>query len=321
MTFDNKLISIIVAVYNVEQYLAECIDSILAQTYTNYELILVDDGSTDRSGEMCDEYSKKDSRIIVIHQKNGGISNVRNNGIRKSKGEYICFIDADDFVSPMYLQSLYETAIQNDANIVACEFYNFIDDDSISEELKKCSCETKLITEKDMEDEDFSAKNTVKLVVPSNKLYKRWLFDKIQYPEGKIHEDAYIYHRLLHEVKKIVFLSDVLYFYRIRKGSITHKKFNVKELEDSMGAVIDRIDFYHGLGKQRLTDIAIDGYLYFLWRNIDLMKKDGVKNYKEMIKPYIRIFRDKIRYLKVSKDYPFKKLLRMYYIAYLKTDY
>ncbi|SEQ23318.1 glycosyltransferase family 2 protein [Butyrivibrio sp. TB] len=321
MTFDNKLISIIVAVYNVEQYLAECIDSILAQTYTNYELILVDDGSTDRSGEMCDEYSKKDSRIIVIHQKNGGISNVRNNGIRKSKGEYICFIDADDFVSPMYLQSLYETAIQNDANIVACEFYNFIDYDSISEELKKCSCETKLITEKDMEDEDFSAKNTVKLVVPSNKLYKRWLFDKIQYPEGKIHEDAYIYHRLLHEVKKIVFLSDVLYFYRIRKGSITHKKFNVKELEDSMGAVIDRIDFYHGLGKQRLTDIAIDGYLYFLWRNIDLMKKDGVKNYKEMIKPYIRIFRDKIRYLKVSKDYPFKKLLRMYYIAYLKTDY
>lgn len=321
MEKSNELISIISPVYNVEKYISVCVDSIIDQTYKNFELILVDDGSTDESGKICDEYAQKDSRISVIHKENGGISEARNIAIPVAKGDYICFVDPDDIVAPTYLQKLYKTMIESGASLIACNYYSFYDDDIIPEDVGKGKHETLTITEKEMEDEAFASEYTVKMVIPINKLYKRSIFEKITYPVGKIHEDAYVYHHLLHEVQKVVYISDVLYYYRLRKNSITNCGFKKKELEDSMGAVIDRIDFYHGLGKQRLTDIAIDGYLYFLWRNIDIMKKEGIKDYKELIKPYIRIFRNKIRYLKISKAYPLKKLLRMYYIAYLKTDY
>ena len=314
-------VSIIVPVFNVKKYLPECLDSILSQTYDNYELILIDDGSTDGSGEICDEYAAKDSRIVVIHKQNGGVAEVRNLGISKANGEYICFVDSDDVVAPTYIQVLYEAAIKDGSGIVMCDYYSFNDGEAIPKDVVSKNKEKIVITENEMEDEAFSAENTVKLVIPINKIYKKSLFERVKYPSGKIHEDAYVYHRLLHETRQVVFLPNVLYFYRKRADSITNSRFTVKELEDSMGAVVDRIDFYKELGKQRLVDIAIDGYLYFLWRNIDIMKKDGVKNYKDLIRPYIKIFRKKIRLLKVSKEYPLKKLLKMYYIAYFKRDF
>ncbi len=317
----SELISIIIPIYNSQNDLEACVNSVLSQTYSNFEVILVDDGSTDKSGHICDEYSKKDSRIITIHKENAGVSDARNKGIAKAKGEYLCFIDSDDIVTPYYLQTLYETIRKNNTDVVACDYYTFIDGDDVPQKAMQGKDEPIVITEKEMEDEDFSARYTIKLVVAFNKIYKRSVFDNISYPVGKIHEDAYVYHRILHVVQKIVYISDVLYFYRIRKGSITNSRFIPKELEDSMGAVLDRIDFYNEIGNQRLVNVAIDGYLYFLWRNIDLMKKDDISNYKKLIWPYILILREKIRLLKLSKDYSIKKLLKMYYIAYLKKDF
>lgn len=314
-------VSIIVPVYNVKRYLTECLDSILSQTYNNYELILIDDGSTDGSEAICDEFAEKDSRIIVIHKENGGIAEARNLGISKAKGEYICFVDSDDIVATTYIQVLYENVIKEDAGIVMCDYYHFNDGETITKAIRQKNKEKIVITENEMEDKAFSAENTVKISIPFNKIYKKSLFDRVKYPSGKIHEDAYVYHHLLHESGQIVFLPDVMYFYRKRADSITNCRFTTKELEDSMGAVIDRIDFYNELGKQRLLDIAIDGYLYFLWRNIDIMKKDGITDYRDLIKPYINIFRKKIGLLKISKEYPLKKLIKMYYIAYLKRDF
>lgn len=314
-------VTVIVPVFNVKKYLSECLDSILAQTFQNIELILIDDGSTDGSQIICDEYARKDSRITVIHKENGGVSDARNVGISRAKGDYICFVDSDDIVAPTYIQVLYETAIKDGVGIVMCNYHVFKDGEAIPSDIATKQHEKLVITEKEMEDESFSAENTVKLVIPINKIYKKSLFDKVKYPSGKIHEDAYVYHRLLNEVKQVILVPDVLYYYRKRADSITNSRFTTKELEDSMGAVIDRIDFYKEQGNQRLVDIAIDGYLYFLWRNIDIMKKDDIKDYKVLIKPYIKIFREKIRLLKVSKDYPLKKLLKMYYIAYFKTDF
>ncbi len=318
---NNVQVSIIVPVFNVKRYLMECLDSILSQTYNNFELILIDDGSTDGSGEICDEYAAKDSRIVVIHKENGGVAEVRNLGISRAKCEYICFVDSDDVVAPTYIQVLYETAIKDGAGIVMCDYDSFIDGEAIPKDIISKNKEKIVITENEMEDEAFSAENTVMLVIPINKIYKKSLLERVKYPTGKIHEDAYVYHRLLHEAGQVVFLPDVLYYYRKRADSITNSRFTIKELEDSMGAVIDRIDFYKELGKQRLVDIAIDGYLYFLWRNIELMKKEGIDNYQTLIKPYIRILRGKIKYLKISKYYSVKKLIKMYYIAYLKRDF
>ncbi|SHI13177.1 Glycosyltransferase involved in cell wall bisynthesis [Butyrivibrio fibrisolvens DSM 3071] len=314
-------VSVIVPVFNVKKYLPECLDSILSQTYSNFELILIDDGSTDGSGEVCDEYALKDSRIVVIHKENSGVADVRNLGISRAKGEHICFVDSDDIVNPTYIQVLYETAIKEGAGIVMCNYILFKDGETIPSDIVAKQNAKIVITEKEMEDEAFSAENTVKLVIPINKIYKKSLVDKIKYPSGKIHEDAYVYHRLLHEAKQAILIPDVLYYYRKRADSITNSSFTVKELDDSMGAVIDRIDFYKELGNQRLFDIAVDGYLYFLWRNIEQMKKEGIDDYQELIKPYIRMLRDKIKYLKISKYYPVKKLIKMYYIAYLKKNF
>ncbi len=318
---DKSQVSIIVPVFNVNLYLSECLDSICSQTFRNIEIILIDDGSTDGSEKICDDYAKKDSRITVIHKENGGLAEARNLGISQAKCEYICMIDADDVVAPTYIQVLYRTAIQTGAVIVMCNYCLFKENEVVPKNKKPQNQETIVITEKEMEDENFSAENTVKLVIPFNKIYKKSIFDRIKYPSGRIHEDAFVYHHILHDVGEILWIPDVLYFYRKRADSITNSCFTIKAFDDSMGAVLDRIDFYKEVGNQRLIDIAIDGYLYFLFRNVETMKKEGIKNYKKLIEPYIKIFRKKIRLLKTSKYYPLKKLLKMYYIAYLKRDF
>ncbi len=129
---EDKLISIIIPVYNVERYLRECIDSIIAQTYKNLEIILVDDGSSDKSGEICDEYSKKDSRIKVIHKKNGGLSDARNVALDIAKGDYIGFIDSDDYIEKDMFQILYNLAEEYNAEISSISFYKMLENKVIS---------------------------------------------------------------------------------------------------------------------------------------------------------------------------------------------
>lgn len=129
---EDKLISIIIPVYNVERYLRECIDSIIAQTYKNLEIILVDDGSSDKSGEICDEYSKKDSRIKVIYKKNGGLSDARNVALDIAKGDYIGFIDSDDYIEKDMFQILYNLAEEYNAEISSISFYKMLENKVIS---------------------------------------------------------------------------------------------------------------------------------------------------------------------------------------------
>lgn len=129
---EDKLITIIIPVYNVEKYLRECIDSVIAQTYKNLEIILVDDGSIDKSGEICDEYSKKDSRIRVIHKKNGGLSDARNVALDIAKGEYIGFIDSDDYIEKDMFETLYKLAEKYHAEISSISFYKILENKVIS---------------------------------------------------------------------------------------------------------------------------------------------------------------------------------------------
>lgn len=128
---EEKLISIIVPVYNVEKYLKECIDSVISQTYKNLEIILVDDGSTDKSGEICDEYSKKDSRIKVIHKENGGLSDARNVALDIAKGEYIGFVDSDDYVEKDMFETLYKLAEEHNTEISSISFYKTLENEII----------------------------------------------------------------------------------------------------------------------------------------------------------------------------------------------
>ena len=209
-------ISVIVPVYNVEPYLRECLESILVQTFDDFELILVDDGSTDNCPIICEQYAQKDNRVVVIHKENGGLSSARNVGIDNSCGEYISFIDSDDFVAPSFLNDMLNAI--RDCDLCICYFDKFTQRSELgfASEIHYVENEIEYLSN----DECMEKMGDVTIVVAWNKLYKRNLFKNIRYPEGKIHEDDYVIHRVLGNTSKIAIIPKRLYHYRIRTGSI-----------------------------------------------------------------------------------------------------
>lgn len=214
----EELISVIVPVYNVEKYLNKCIDSIINQTYKNLEIILVDDGSTDNSGKICDEYAKKDNRIIVIHKENGGLSNARNAGIKNSQGLYTSFVDSDDYILPNMIDRLYKIMIQNQADISICNFTR--SKEEMKEETTKKICIEKY-SQEDYLKKYFKIKYQGCEYYAWNKLYKRELITPDQYPQGLTSEDVLGTYKAILKAKKIVKTNEVLYVYRINEESIT----------------------------------------------------------------------------------------------------
>ncbi len=213
------LISVIVPVYNVEKYLRKCIDSILSQTYTNLEIILVDDGSVDNSGRICDEYKEKDSRIVVIHKENGGLSSARNAGLDMAHGEYIGFIDSDDYIGSDMYEELYKNMQDNNADLSICgilDLYQGI-------ESKRNTPDTKVM----LTAEAIKLMLLTRLTVSfCNKLFKRELFKDTRFPTGKIVEDAFLITEILLKCDIVAFSSEEKYYYVHRENSITTRKYH-----------------------------------------------------------------------------------------------
>lgn len=235
------LISVIIPIYNVSKYLGRCIESVLNQTYTDIEIILVDDGSTDGSGKICDEYSDKDSRVSVIHKENGGLSDARNCGIMSAQGSYICFVDSDDFIHPHMIQRLKEVADETNADITICGFH-WIEEDDINEAIN----DTNLSGHQVFVGDNIIRQlwdNNLETVVAWNKLYKRGIFKNIRYPIGKIHEDEYVIHQLLWMSSKTAYIEDKLYYYMKHGDSITANP-NAKSILDAVDAFYERSNFF-----------------------------------------------------------------------------
>jgi len=222
-------ISVIVPIYNVEKYLHKCVDSILAQTYENIEVILVNDGSPDNCGAICDEYATKDSRIRVIHKTNGGLSSARNAGVDIAEGKYIGFIDSDDYISPYMYEKLYDAITDANADLAICGHVP-VDTNGVlcgnPEEIP----ENIVYKRRQAMDELYSRRYGV-YVSACKKLYKSNLFNIVRFPEGKIHEDEFTTHRFFHECEKIVVIKDVLYFYVQSEGSIMRSEITSKRLD------------------------------------------------------------------------------------------
>ena len=179
----NKLVSIIVPVYNVEKYLPKCVDSLINQTYKNVEIILVDDGSTDQSGNICDTYLEKDNRIVVLHKKNGGLSDARNFGIEHAKGDYYSFVDSDDYLKEQTIEYLVDAAENNDCQISVCNMIRFYDDGTNDVFYKPCNNQVIL--------ENNDRFQTLSQPSVCNKLFKKELFDGVKFPYRKYYEDTY----------------------------------------------------------------------------------------------------------------------------------
>lgn len=222
----EDLISVIVPVYKVEKYLNKCIESIVNQTYKNLEIILVDDGSPDECGKICDNYAQKDMRIKVIHKENGGLSDARNAGINISNGKYISFIDSDDYIDLEYLELLYKT-IKKDKSDMAISSHKVIyENGTILEKATKeeSILEPKEVLKRILYDDgiDLSA---------WAKLYKIELFEEIRYPKGRLFEDAATTYKLVDKCKKISIISKSTYNYIIRGNSITNVNFSEKKMD------------------------------------------------------------------------------------------
>lgn len=259
----SQKISVIIPVYNVEKYLCACVNSVINQTYKNLEIILVDDGSTDSSGAICDEYALKDERIKVYHKSNGGLSSARNYGLDRMSGDYVFFLDSDDFISLQCLEKMLEVSIEQNADIVS----------SLN---KRFATESDLITQNAVKKEIvvYSSKQTLEntfkktenfFVVSWAKLYKYKTFDNLRFTEGVIHEDEFICHRLYGQINKFVLLKEELYFYRENPCSITGVKYNIKR-PDYLLALKDRVEYF----KQYFPKLYNDCALFFAYRAIDL---------------------------------------------------
>lgn len=278
------LVSIIVPVYKVEKYLKKCVESILAQTYKNFELILVDDGSPDCCPAICDSYAEKDDRVTVIHKKNGGLSDARNVGIAIAKGDFICFIDSDDYVSENFLQLLLMMILKVDADMAICN-YLAVDENgnSIEESNAHLPIKDECITPQEFIQE-YCGKYGWYYVIACNKIYKRELFENVKYPVGKQHEDAFVIHHLVNECNKIACVKMPLYFYVQRKGSIM-SQISVRNM-DLGEALIDQYRFAKENGNTLLRKYAARRLSFELEKWIPLCKENSEANskYKELCK-------------------------------------
>ena len=234
------MVSVIVPVYNVERYLRKCIESILNQTYQDLEVILVDDGSKDCSGNICDEYAAKDARIRVIHKENGGLSDARNCGIDVAKGEYLLFVDSDDFIHSQMLEVLYDAMQDIGADISVCNFLNVPEGQDLQQET--ITDPSRHIYREQEKLAQLYVNNLV-TVVAWNKLYSRRLFQTLRYPKGRLHEDEFVIHRLLFEARSVVYVDVVLYYYVQRQNSIMGK-YSIKNIRDGYDALVEREVFW-----------------------------------------------------------------------------
>ncbi|MGL5904566.1 MAG: glycosyltransferase family 2 protein, partial [Cetobacterium sp.] len=220
-------ISIIVPVYNAENYLEKCIDSVLNQTFRDFELILVNDGSLDSSGAICDEYSQKDKRIIVIHKKNGGQSSARNAGLDIVKGEYIGFVDSDDWIEPEMYEILYNNIFETHSDISICKT-RLVKQNSKEEKIE-CSNKKYIFEGKEIYDKVFI--NNIFEWGPCNKLYKFSKIFNIRFLEGRVYEDV-VYNLFVYKnVNKISYIDNFLYNYRVDNLSTTRQEVSVKRLD------------------------------------------------------------------------------------------
>lgn len=283
------LVSVIVPVYKVEPYLPACVDSILAQTFEDFELILIDDGSPDHCGAMCDDYAKKDARIRVIHQENGGLSAARNAGLDAAKGEYITFVDSDDVIAPDCLHSVIDIALQTEVGIVSCKMVKF------------SNASNALWGDKSTESEHFTEDSrTASLLLynstgllPINacgKLYRRDLLKHLRFPLGRLHEDQAFVPKAVYAANAVAMVNRELYGYREREESITSTAFSNRRYDD-IWAIDGCIDFFAANGETEIVSAAEKKRTVILAKYALLARNAGVTPPKEYRVPLFKALR------------------------------
>ena len=291
------LIDIVVPVYNVEPYLHRCIESVLAQTFSMFRLILVNDGSKDSCGNICDEYAKKDCRIHVIHKSNGGLSDARNVGIEwalsHSNSEYITFIDSDDWVHARYLELMYEGVRLTNCSLVICDFQRIRNNVlEIDEKKIEYSC---------YHPEEFYCYKNVNSIVAWGKLFLKSAFKNIRFPVGRIHEDEYTIYKILFSYARICFINQPLYAYYLNDSGITSNQ-SLQSMEDKVFSLGEQVAFFDNKWNKAF-EIAFHAYYSYLVKFFQKLENEQEYN--------------KSDYKRVKREFKkrLKQLLRKYHIS------
>ena len=288
-------ISVIIPVYNVEQYLEKCLDSILNQTYKNIEIILVNDGSIDKSGVICDEYSRKYNNIKVFHKENGGVSSARNLGIDNATGQYLAFVDPDDYIDPNMYEILVKKIVETNSDIAMCSFVYVKENENIVEDN---SDEIIIFDKEEVLSRYFNRVKPFNASFLWNKLFKRELFEKDRLDvELKIQEDTEVLLRIFNNISSIVYVGIPLYFYLIREGAATEGKISKGKLTTDIS--LFKIYKYTEENLPKYKSNALANYVMYYFNII----VEIIKNYEEYGEYYgILVKRFRKNYIRLLLD-------------------
>lgn len=305
---DNPRVSVIVPIYNVEKYLERCLNSVKKQTFTDFEVIMINDGSTDKSSEIAQRFAESDSRFILINQENKGISEVRNKGVQLAGGEYICFVDSDDFCTEDYIEKLYNAAKKNNADISCCVYSFYYEKTGKS----------RIVRLKNLKSGIYSGQEAAYLVTRDDRLraylwHKMWkkdLFIKnnITFPPMDCFEDTIVAHKLMYFANKCVAIDDCCYYYVVRENSVLTSSMTFKTLNEYLITMEILRNFFEENNVYHLYRRALKHYGLFKKILSFNMLRDAHKNVgsnKGFLRNYITI----IKYVNytVSKKYLLSK--------------
>lgn len=278
---ESEKITVIIPVYNTERFVEKCVRSVCGQTYRNLEIILVDDGSTDGSPEVCDRLAREDGRISVLHRENGGASAARNAGLDIATGEYVGFIDSDDYIAPNMYERLYQALTEADAELSVCDFAyvdergnSLTDIPPIPAGVRGCKQALELV---EFGQEEW---RYISLV---NRLYKRELFANYRLVEGKICEDEFAAHPIYAQCRRVAFIADVLYWDVKRENSVMTSPVSIKRLAGAE-ARLARYDFFRERGWNKLARSTLRRAYASVWL---VVKNVNVWRYRDEIRPYM----------------------------------
>lgn len=315
------MITIVVPVYKVEEYLPRCVESILNQTYKDWVLLLVDDGSPDNCPKLCEKYAEEDSRIFVIHQKNGGLSAARNTGLNwfyeQNNSDYITFLDSDDWLHPCYLEILLNGIVKNNVKISVCNYERV----------------TKQIPHKTFNDvnyelttpEDFLVNHSWQYNYAWNKLYHKSVFEDVRYPVGKNFEDTFTTYKVLYKCKKIAYTDLPLYYYLRNENGISRSPWNTSELV-IFDAMEEQMKFYKEKGFEKAFEkefqLFVHHHAYQIVRikenKADFKKNKAIlKDIKKTLKKYLKENKDKFNVHNMTYSYEaaYPYIMKLYALA------
>lgn len=303
-----KDVSIIIPAYNVEKYISDCIKSIINQSYIFFELIIIDDGSTDNTLSICQKFSKLDKRIILIHQNNLGVSQARNTGLRTANCEYICFVDGDDIIHKDFIKTLHEHILTSDVSM--CLYKRFENAEEINTNNTLNQNETIILDSNNYWYYPFKYGNDV---ISCNKMFRKKIFAKIQYPPNTRLEDEYIIHELIEQCNQITLINDQLYFYRIRADSFTNTQALLQSKMIYISILLKRTQFYIDKNKPLIASTFFEKGLNMLC--VCYYNKRNSSNFKPLIKKYrqLKIKNSKVLHISFGKLL-FLKMPILYYI-------